>query len=226
MVLDFLALATQQKDLLRTPVSHEKTELADMIPKLEVLAGKIENFTQRYSSFELDYMASMKTKLEQEYARKPANRPAKVSFQEARIALEKIHRDFFGWGKNMLDKILQNLQTASSELKAGGADNSLTAQNLSNDLCRVFFIEHVLKFMVLPGPPISAPPAPSFDISTEDSLLMEAAGMVRGNALRGGRLEWEVLGKRDRAALNENFARELPLEYRGLLKDYFERLAQ
>ena len=41
-----------------------------------------------------------------------------------------------------------------------------------------------------------------------------------------GRLEWEVLGKRDRAALNENFARELPLEYRAILKDYYERLAR
>jgi hypothetical protein len=28
-----------------------------------------------------------------------------------------------------------------------------------------------------------------------------------------------VLGRRDRAALNENFARELPLEYRAILKD-------
>jgi hypothetical protein len=35
-----------------------------------------------------------------------------------------------------------------------------------------------------------------------------------------------VLGKRDRAALNENFARELPLEYRAILKDYYERLAK
>jgi len=35
-----------------------------------------------------------------------------------------------------------------------------------------------------------------------------------------------VLGRRDRAALNENFARELPLEYRAILKDYYERLAR
>ena len=43
---------------------------------------------------------------------------------------------------------------------------------------------------------------------------------------KGGRLEWEVLGRRDRAALNENFARELPLEYRAILKDYYEKLTK
>jgi hypothetical protein len=35
-----------------------------------------------------------------------------------------------------------------------------------------------------------------------------------------------VLGRRDRAGLNENFARELPLEYRAILKDYYEQLTK
>jgi hypothetical protein len=35
-----------------------------------------------------------------------------------------------------------------------------------------------------------------------------------------------VLGQRDRAALNQNFARELPLEYRQVLRVYFERLSE
>ena len=51
-------------------------------------------------------------------------------------------------------------------------------------------------------------------------------GAVTGVRPPDGKLEWEVLGKRDRAALNENFARELPLEYRAILKDYYERLAR
>ena len=51
-------------------------------------------------------------------------------------------------------------------------------------------------------------------------------GAVTGRRPRDGKLEWEVLGRRDRAALNENFARELPLEYRAILKDYYERLAK
>ena len=51
-------------------------------------------------------------------------------------------------------------------------------------------------------------------------------GALTGTKPKGGRLEWEVLGRRDRAALNENFARELPLEYRAILKDYYERLTK
>ena len=51
-------------------------------------------------------------------------------------------------------------------------------------------------------------------------------GQVSGRRPKGGRQEWQVLGRRDRAALNENFARELPLEYRSILKTYYERLAQ
>ena len=51
-------------------------------------------------------------------------------------------------------------------------------------------------------------------------------GGVEGEDAKAGRAEWEVLGSRDRAALNENFVRELPLEYREILKDYYERLTE
>ena len=37
---------------------------------------------------------------------------------------------------------------------------------------------------------------------------------------------WESLSQRDRGALNENFARELPLEYRDMLKEYFQTLSK
>ena len=49
---------------------------------------------------------------------------------------------------------------------------------------------------------------------------------VQGDLPEDQQSEWEVLGRRERAALNENFARELPLEYRVLLKDYYESLAK
>ena len=47
---------------------------------------------------------------------------------------------------------------------------------------------------------------------------------VNGELGKDKRSEWEVLGSRDRAALNENFARELPLEYRELLKACYHGL--
>jgi hypothetical protein len=50
--------------------------------------------------------------------------------------------------------------------------------------------------------------------------------IVAGEAPKDKKTEWQVLGNRDRAALNQNFARELPLEYRGTLKNYYERVAE
>jgi hypothetical protein len=76
-----------------------------------------------------------------------------------------------------------------------------------------------------PAPP--ADPSPSDDAEPDDSeLLLFRPGALTGERPKGGRLEWQVLGRRDRAALNENFARELPLEYRAILKDYYERLTE
>jgi hypothetical protein len=49
---------------------------------------------------------------------------------------------------------------------------------------------------------------------------------VSGEAPKDQRTGWKVRGDRNRAALNQNFARELPLEYRGLLKNYYERVAE
>jgi hypothetical protein len=42
----------------------------------------------------------------------------------------------------------------------------------------------------------------------------------------GGRSTWEPLNPRQRAALSEHFARELPLEYRSHLKAYYRALAE
>ena len=47
---------------------------------------------------------------------------------------------------------------------------------------------------------------------------------VDGEADQTGETDWGVFGRRERAALNENFARELPLERRDMLRDYYERL--
>jgi len=49
---------------------------------------------------------------------------------------------------------------------------------------------------------------------------------TKGDTLAQGKAGWESLTQRDRAALNENFARELPLEYRDMLKEYYRILAK
>ena len=60
-------------------------------------------------------------------------------------------------------------------------------------------------------------------MESEHAFAREA---VEGEFSSGSRTEWRVLGRRDRAALNQNFARELPLEYRDMLRAYFERLSE
>ena len=77
-------------------------------------------------------------------------------------------------------------------------------------------------------PPGPEDPVPGGDIYIPgpDMLIDFASDVVSGELPKDKRVEWEVLGRRTRAALNENFARELPLEYRGLLKNYYERVAK
>ena len=70
-------------------------------------------------------------------------------------------------------------------------------------------------------------------LKTEDNEHVEiheisgfVADFVSGEGPEDKESEWEILGERNRAALNQNFARELPLEYRATLKNYYERVAK
>ena len=79
-------------------------------------------------------------------------------------------------------------------------------------------------------PPAPSPGDPDDGGEGSDSDSAYAAGFisdfVSGEAPKDQRTGWKVRGDRNRAALNQNFARELPLEYRGLLKNYYERVAE
>jgi hypothetical protein len=135
-------------------------------------------------------------------------------------------KTFFAQSNNQITSAHKLMQQAAAKLKSGSVKEAITAQRDAAGHLREFYINNILMFLTVPGPPPPSDPAPSFDISNEDSFQMFAPGSVSGQKIKGGKLEWQVLGRRDRAALNENFARELPLEYRGLLKNYYERLAQ
>ena len=62
--------------------------------------------------------------------------------------------------------------------------------------------------------------------STNRTPVGFVSDFVSGEAPKDKKSEWEILGTRNRAALNQNFARELPLEYRATLKNYYERVAK
>ncbi|MFT5110347.1 MAG: hypothetical protein ACI9UA_006001, partial [Pseudoalteromonas tetraodonis] len=124
----------------------------------------------------------------------------------------------------------RHLSEAAAKLQAGERDPAITRQTEAGDALRYFILEYVLKYVMIPPPGPPQPPAPPQDAPPLDAEEMDSAiflpGAITGIKPKGGRLEWEVLGRRDRAALNENFARELPLEYRAILKDYYEMLTE
>ena len=126
-----------------------------------------------------------------------------------------------------IGKAYRHLVEAAAKLKAGDRDAAITSQNQAADALRYFILEYALKYVDVPPPAPPADPAPSEDAEPDDSeLQLFLPGALTGERPKGGRLEWQVLGRRDRAALNENFARELPLEYREILKDYYEQLTE
>jgi hypothetical protein len=119
-----------------------------------------------------------------------------------------------------------HLDKAVASANASDCANALASQKNASESLRHFICEYALKFAVVP-PPLGEDDTPSdVFIEKEDVFQLFTRSVLLGKKPPAGKLEWEVLGKRDRAALNENFARELPLEYRAILKDYFERLAE
>jgi hypothetical protein len=120
-----------------------------------------------------------------------------------------------------------HMAAAAAGLEKGDRAAAITSQSQTNDALRHFIIEYTLKYVMIPPPLGPMPPAPAeVDVILELDVPLFEPGALTGTKPKGGRLEWEVLGRRDRAALNENFARELPLEYRAILKDYYEKLTK
>jgi hypothetical protein len=121
-----------------------------------------------------------------------------------------------------------HLSEAVAKLEAADRAAAVTSQHKAGEVLRYFVLEYALRYVIplldggsgLPGPPAD-------DVEPEEAELeLFMPGALTGTKPKGGRLEWQVIGRRERAALNENFARELPLEYRAILKDYYERLTQ
>ena len=122
----------------------------------------------------------------------------------------------------------RHLIEAVTQLEGANLDAAVISQHEAGEVLRYFILEYALKYVNVPPPAPPEEDAPPSDepLPAEDELQLFMPGALTGTKPKGGRLEWQVIGRRDRAALNENFARELPLEYRAILKDYYERLTK
>jgi hypothetical protein len=129
------------------------------------------------------------------------------------------------------------LKTASTQLLAAATAMQSSDQNAikrhqkaAMQTLRQFIIEQALILETAVPLAAAQDAAPDAGGEGSDSESAFAAGFisdfVSGEAPKDQRRGWKVRGERNRAALNQNFARELPLEYRGLLKNYYERVAK
>jgi hypothetical protein len=129
----------------------------------------------------------------------------------------------------LLAESVGRLAAAGGALQSGAKDEAIGHQRAADDLLRHFVIDQalVLNTAVPPGSGSDEPvltEAETDDLSQSTSNFV--SDFVSGEAPKEKRTEWEVLAARNRAALNQNFARELPLEYRATLKNYYERVAK
>lgn len=143
-------------------------------------------------------------------------------------ASEKQFQDFIERSQShpKLLEAQKHLSAAVAKMEAGASAEAVASHQPAGEALRHFVIEYITKYVEPPGPGGPQPPTPSDEPGEESDVSIFMPGAVSGKPPKNGRLEWEVLGHRERAALNENFARELPLEYRAILKDYYERLTQ
>lgn len=119
------------------------------------------------------------------------------------------------------------LAKAGAALDASAREVAVGHQGAANDALRHFVIEQAMLLGTavpppMPGDPVAEAETDDLDVSTANLV----SDFVSGEAPKDKRTEWEMLGSRNRAALNQNFARELPLEYRATLKNYYERVAK
>jgi len=129
----------------------------------------------------------------------------------------------------MLISSHQQLAFANAALQSSDQTGARRHQEAADEILRHFIIEQALILETAKALPSSSDEPVLSEAETDDlteSVANFVSDFVSGEAPKDQRTEWQVLGSRNRAALNQNFARELPLEHRGVLKDYYERVAK
>jgi hypothetical protein len=124
----------------------------------------------------------------------------------------------------------QQLLPIANALGASRKADASREQQAADQTLRHFIIEQAL-ILNTATPPASGSSDPVLTESETDDLYESdtvgfVSDFVSGEAPKDKKSAWEILGTRNRAALNQNFARELPLEYRATLKNYYERVAK
>ena len=204
LLMDNLAyLMAPPLDLANIPVPTPEVKLLEDVLNLAAHHMDLSRATQVAKPKELAGLAAQQRKLATQCAALPKPSASLVAAQ-------------------------RHLSEAAAKLQAGEHDAAITRQTEAGEALRYFILEYALKHVMIPPPAPPQDPAPTHtDVLVEQAILpLFEPGALTGDKPKGGSLEWQVLGRRDRAALNENFARELPIEDRAILKDYYEMLTE
>ena len=203
LLRDVLSLAAKQKTVYRRSGTDPSAPIADIAPKLREIETACEPFIELAKQHKVP-----------EPDEDDPDAAQKQRWQQ--INLEQ----------NLVDAKAHMAKAAQSAAASDRA-KAMARQKDATESLRHFVVQYAMIFVAPPGDAGPQDPAPTNDFNeSDDPMALFLPGAVTGNRPPDGRLEWQVLGKRDRAALNENFARELPLEFRAILKDYYERLAK
>jgi hypothetical protein len=161
-----------------------------------------------------------------------AEAPAKkdLAQQQGELATRCQELSRVGEPHAMLNTASSQLVASATAMQSSDQDAIKRHQKAAMQTLRHFIIEQALILETAVPPAVAQDADPAADGEGSDSESAFTAGFisdfVSGEAPKDQRTGWKVRGDRNRAALNQNFARELPLEYRGLLKDYYERVAE
>lgn len=227
IVLDILSLASDQKVLQRKTQSNQTKPAKDITDQQRALAKRSEMLTKRVQAFGVGHIPAATTTLIAGF-QSNRNGPTPQEIEKIVSAEQTRLKQFFATNQSHIEQANKLIAVAAAKLQSGAAKEAIDNQNQAGEMLRFCLIAYINELLSPPGPPSASDPVVTdpTEPSLEDDMIMYMPGAVSGTKPKGGRQEWEVLGKRDRAALNENFARELPLEYRAVLKDYYERLAK
>ena len=150
--------------------------------------------------------------------------------QQGKLAARCRELSQTGESHELLNQASSQLEAAAKAMQSSDRESIKTSQKLAMHTLRHFIIDQALVLETATPPTVASDGEENAGGEGSDGESAFSAGFiadfVSGEAPKEQRSEWKVRGERNRASLNQNFARELPLEYRGLLKDYYERVAK
>ncbi len=226
-------VAIEQMELAGTALKENAESLFAVISMLHGLPGiEIMAFTDPDVERLLDVLAvasAHKVLFRDTNGAEPQTIKA-LAAQQGELATRCQELSRVGEPHAMLKTASEQLVAAATAMQSSDRDAVKHSQKVAMQTLRHFIVEQAL-ILETAAPPASATPGdPDDGGEGSDGESAFAAGFisdfVSGEAPKDQRTGWKVRGDRNRAALNQNFARELPLEYRGLLKNYYERVAE